>query len=278
MKKRALVIGTGGLRGTYDAGVAFTLCRELGSNYFDAIYAASAGTYTAAYFALNQPDSAEDIWRNYLDGSKLVNFLNPLHGRSILNLEYLGRLLQSKEHFLCVENLPFISTRLVYCLTERKTGKAAYIQPAHDDRATLMSASSAMPLIHSSVAIDGVDYIDGALSDPLPFAKARTDGYEEVVVIYNGPRGVPVGDAYDALSSILAFCLHPATGRSLKQRVARFRAIDDQLECDSDLHIIRPKVQLPLKSILDTNKVRLNACVDMGIADAKEFLRTYNPA
>jgi len=58
----------------------------------------------------------------------------------------------------------------------------------------------------------------------------------------------------------------------------RFQDIEKGLEQEPRLKVIRPKVQLPLKSILDTDKARLNACVDMGIADAQEFLRTYNPA
>ena len=63
MKKRALVIGMGALRGAYDAGVVVTLCRALGPDYFHAVYGCSAGTYAIAHFVLNQPDSGEKLWR-----------------------------------------------------------------------------------------------------------------------------------------------------------------------------------------------------------------------
>lgn len=278
MKKRALVIGSGGLCGTYDAGVVFTLCRKLGPDYFDAIYGCSSGAYTAAHVPLNQPDSGENVWRNYADGNKLVNFLNPLRGRCALDLEYLTDVFQTGETLLHTENLSRVSSLLTFVLTDQHTGKPVYIQPTHDTIFPLMCASSAMPLMHTPVLLNGTAYVDGALSDPLPFQKTRKDGYEDITVVYNGPKGFPAGDKYDTLSSILALFLSHEVGSLLKTRADRLREIEHQLEVEKELKVIRPKRKLPLKSILDSNKERMNAIFDIGIADAKEFLRTYDPA
>ena len=86
---RALVLGVGGLRGAYDAGVAAALCQTLGHTYFDAIYMSSVGVFAGTFFAANQPDVMEHAWRNYVSGKQLVNYANPLRGRNILNTEYL---------------------------------------------------------------------------------------------------------------------------------------------------------------------------------------------
>jgi len=275
MKKRALIIGGGGMRGAYDGGAATTFCRELGSDYFDAIYACSAGAYTAAYFALNQPDAIENLWRNYLHGGKFTSLLKPFYGRYISDLEYLTYLMQNRETILSIENLSQIQTLLQYAITDRESGKPVYVQPTQENIFNLLTASSAMPLGHPPVAINGVRYIDGVLSDPLPFAKALADGYEEVVVIFNKPKGFFVGDRYDTFSRMFALCLPRMTAYLLKTLKTRFQDIERELAKEKRLKVIRPKVQLPLKSILDSNKARLNACVDMGIADAKEFLKTY---
>lgn len=276
MKKRALVIGMGGLRGAYDAGVAAELCRNLGPDYFDTIYACSAGVYVAAYFVAGQPDYVEHVWRNNLDGNKLVNFFNPISGRDILDLEYLTYLMHSHEMLLETKKLPFGSGRLIYILTNRKTGQSVYIEPTKEQIFALMNASSALPFLHPPITIDGVAYIDGSLSDPLPFAKALADGHDEVVVVYNKPEGFFVGSRYDTFSHLLALGLPRQVGKLVKNLKFRFQDIERELIGDPRLKVIRPKVQLPLKSILDTNKARLNACVDMGIADAKEFLKTYH--
>lgn len=274
MKKRALVIGMGAMRGAYDAGVALTLCRELGPDHFDAIYTVSAGTYTAAYFALNQPDSAEDVWRNYLDGGKLINFLNPLRGRSMLNLEYITHILRNGDALLHIERLRF-PQKLNFVLTEQHGGKPMYTQPTQENILDIMNASSALPFLHPPIEIDSIPYIDGSLSDPLPFAKALADGHDEVVVVYNKPKGFLVGGRYDTFSHLLAICLPKHIAHLVRTLKFRFQDIEQGLGQDSRLKVIRPSRQLPLKSILDTNKARLNACVDMGIADAKEFLKTY---
>lgn len=276
MKKRALVLGTGALRGAYDAGVATTLCRELGHDFFDAIYGSSAGAYTATYFALNQPDDLENLWRNYLYGNRFINLLNPLYGYYIANLEYLAYLMQNGETTLHTENLSYITTRLRYVVTEQHTGRPIYIQPTQENVFDLNRASSAMPLVHPPVVLNGTSCIDGGLVDPLPFAKALEDGHDEVVVVYNKPKGFFVGNRYDTFSYLLAMGMPKQTAHLVRTLKFLLQEIERGLEQEPRLKIIRPKVQLPLKSILDTNKARLNACVDMGIADAKEFLKTYH--
>lgn len=275
MKKRALVIGMGAMRGAYDAGVTTTLCRTLGPDYFDTIYACSAGVYGAIHFVLNQSDSGENLWRNYLDGGKLINLLNRLRGRNMLDLEYITRILQNGETLLHVENLVQTSVQLVFALTENRTGRLVYMQPTEKNIFDLMNASSALPFLHPPVVVNGVKYIDGSLSDPLPFTKALADGHDEVIVVYNKPKGFFVGNRYDTFSHLLAIGMPRQTAYLVRTLKFRLQDIEQRLQQEHRLQIIRPKVQLPLKSILDTNKERLNACVDMGIADAREFLRSY---
>lgn len=268
----------GALRGAYDAGVTTTLCRSLGPDYFDTLYACSAGVYGAIHFVLNQSDSGENLWRNYIDGDKLVHFLKPFRGRSMLDLEYVTHLLCNGETFLHIERLADRSTKSFFVLTEQKTGRSTYMCATPDNVFDLMNAFSALPFLHPSITIDGVKYIDGSLSDPLPFAKALEDGHDEVVVVYNKPKGFFVGSRYDTFSRLLAMSMPKHIAHLIRTLKFRFQEIERGLGQEPRLKIIRPKAQLPLKSILDTNKVRLNACVGMGIADAKEFLKTYHPA
>lgn len=138
-----------------------------------------------------------------------------------------------------------------------------------------MSASSAIPFLHPPITVNGVAYVDGGLSDPLPFSKARADGYDDITIIHNGHEGWLAGDRYDMISPILALFLPREIGRLLKMRAARFQQLEVQLTTEKDLKIIRPKTRLPLTSIFDSNKQRINASFDRGIADVKEFLRNY---
>lgn len=202
--KRALVIGAGGLRGAYDAGAAAELCRVLGEDYFDAIYGCSAGAYVATYFLTGQPDSLEHMWRNDLDGKKFINFSNPFRGRNSLDLEYLTYLMGRKETLLNKKNIQSGSARLVYALTDQTTGDPVWLEPTPKNVFALLAASSAIPLLHPPVFLEEASYIDGSLSDPLPFEKALHDGYKEVMVIYNKPKGFDLGLSHKLFSNIAA--------------------------------------------------------------------------
>lgn len=187
--KRALVVGGGGLAGAYGAGVVATLCRKLGHDYFDTVIASSVGVFAATFFAANQPSTIENTWRHLVDGRKLVNLFNPLFGREILDLEYLAEIFQNEKSALNVRRVFSSGVRIIYVLTQYPTGVVEHRIPTFDDIFDLMRASSALPLVHRPVLIDGRRYTDGGLSDSLPIGKALEENYDEIVAVYNKPRG-----------------------------------------------------------------------------------------
>ena len=58
--KKALIVGSGGLKGAFEAGAVAKLCRVLGPDYFDAVYASSVGVFAATFFVANQPETIEN--------------------------------------------------------------------------------------------------------------------------------------------------------------------------------------------------------------------------
>ena len=88
-KKRALILGSGGLAGAYSAGFASELCKKLGNEYFDSIYCYSVGSTIGTFFVANQPDVIENTWRKYVSGKQLIKPLNFLKGKPTLDLDYL---------------------------------------------------------------------------------------------------------------------------------------------------------------------------------------------
>jgi len=275
MTKKALVVGGGGLRGAYGAGVMATLARELGPNYFDAVYGSSVGVYAATFFLANQPGVIERTWRNLVHGKQLVNFANPLIGRQILDLEYLVGLFQDNRSLLDVEAVMKSRTKLVYTVTKYPTGKPAYIQPTRKNIFDAMRASSAIPLVHSPIEVNGSTFVDGGLTSNLPVIKALEDGNEEIIVVYSKPPGFTSGPPSRLKRSILNLLLPPGIARLLKEHHWQEEELDRILETNKKLKILRPTTELPLNSRLDTNKKRINASIDRGIKDAKDFLEKY---
>lgn len=233
---KALVIGPGGLRGAYGGGVVATLGRELGHDYFDTIYGCSAGSYTASYLASGQPEMIETIWRECVHGNLLIRWGNLLRpGLPVLDLFYLNNVLRSREYYLSVEKMLDSKVRMLMVATDCKTGKPEYFSPTTSEEFFLqVRASAAMPYVHPKVLINGMEYVDGCMSDPFPIEKAIADGHEEIVVVCNRQ------DRGDVLAS-------------QKYTVP--------------VRVIYPSVKNVLRSKLDSSEHRINQLVDLGIND-----------
>jgi len=271
-KKRALVVGPGGMRGAYDAGAVTELFRKLGKDYFDSIYAVSAGTFISTYFVAECPETGEKIWREYVDGDKFIKFSNLFHKKNVIDLEYLSEVFCKDETILPLDSISNSNKKLIYVLTDYYTEEPNYISPTPEDIFTLMKGSAAIPFLYPPVQINGSKYIDGAISDPLPIEKALSDGHDEVIAVFNKPLGFIEGTRDRARNIILS-----RLSLKLKRQLVNLRLSLEQKErklaSDNRIRIIRPKKQIPLKSILDTNKERVNATINQGEEDAKRFLK-----
>ncbi len=262
---RALILGIGGLRGAYDAGVAAALCRKLGNTYFDAIYATSVGVFAATFYAANQPDVIENTWRNYVCGNQLVNYRNPFYGRNILDTEYLIDLFKSDKSLLDKNEIFASGVKIQYAVEKLESGKAEYMTPTKENIFDLMLAATAVPIIHKPVILNGDKYIDGSLVDPIPIKKAIADGCDEIVVIYNKPKGFYVSSEYTLVSKVVPLFFSKIIGSQIKGLESLYRNLEDTLEKENPL-VIRPREKVNF-SILNTNKQVINKLVDMGLKD-----------
>lgn len=265
-KKRALVIGRGGSLGAYSAGVLTTLCRNLGPAYFDAVYASSIGVFIAAYFVANQPDIIEIILKNFSDGTKVVNFMNPLKRKEILNIDYYLELFKNKKLALNLQNVFNSTTKLYYTLTSYPSGQKKYCSPNEKNIFDLMKASGALPFAHKPVKIGHHYYIDGGLADPLPVAKASNDGFKKIVAVSNYPAEFNFQEKPKISKKIMAALSPKAIGALILNYSLKLHSIESWLK-NTDIIVIRPLKQLPLHSILDTNKERLAETFDLGMQD-----------
>ncbi len=264
--KRALVVGSGGLYGAYDAGVLVELCKALGPGYFDAVYACSVGAVTAPFFITEQLETIEQTWCTVAFG-KLIQYHNQLKRKKILNLDHLIGLFSEGRSLLDLEKLFASRMKLVFVLTEYKTGKAVYTTPSRENFFEYMRASAAIPILHGPVEIDGIKYVDGGLSDQLPALKALQDGYEEIVVISNRPSAY-YAQSLTGLSKLASYLLPTPIARAIRTYDLRLTAIEKAVEQDPEHFIlIRPKQALPLNSFVDRDAKRVTATFQMGIRD-----------
>ncbi|EKY4201267.1 patatin family protein [Vibrio alginolyticus] len=191
---RALIVEGGAMRGVFSCGI---LDHFLASEFspFDSFWGVSAGASNLAAYLAKMPGRNLKI---YLDYSLRKEFISPsqlLRGGDMMNLDWMWNVtleeLGIDKSALKADSRPFFLG-----VTRQDNGQAEYHLPDVDDLAETMKASSALPVLYrNGVSLNGIQYVDGGVSDALPVAKAIKRGAKKIMVLrsqpasYQKPRG-----------------------------------------------------------------------------------------
>ena len=128
--------------------------------------------------------------------------------------------------------------------TNVETGKAEYFPYTGDDRTnTVLKATCALPMLFPYIYIDGVPYLDGGLSDSIPFEKALADGCDKLVVVLTREQGYKKTTSSSAKIMARAYVKYPELSKDLLKRAGRYnRCIRrlEKMEKEGKLIVIRP--------------------------------------
>ena len=195
-KKVALVLGGGGSRGAYEAGVWQALT-ELGIE-IDIVTGCSVGAINAAMVVQGNVDLTAQLWReiethmvfDVPEGSQPIEYAREIvfnHGAGTSGLK---RLLTKYIDEDVVRNSPMVYGIPVVSLP---TFDAHYLYkediPSGKMIDFIIASASAFPAIHSC-EIDGVDYIDGGYADEIPVGMAVKKGATHVIAVNLKGMGV----------------------------------------------------------------------------------------
>lgn len=179
-----LTLEGGAARSVFAAGVTDVLLEE--NIIADVIVGVSAGIAFATSYASGQHGRNLEIALHYMPTKKymgLRHLLNPKN-RSYYNMDYV--FYDIPEHIV-----PFDYAALaaypgkIYCVvTNLDTGKPEYIElPRTDHRNMYMRASCALPIMFPIFHLDGKNYMDGGITDSIPYKKAMDEGCDKNIVI-----------------------------------------------------------------------------------------------
>ncbi|ALR94560.1 patatin-like phospholipase family protein [Vibrio alginolyticus] len=191
---RALIVEGGAMRGVFSCGI---LDHFLASEFspFDSFWGVSAGASNLAAYLAKMPGRNLKI---YLDYSLRKEFISPsqlLRGGDMMNLDWMWNVtleeLGIDKSALKADSRPFFLG-----VTRQDNGQAEYHLPDIDNLAETMKASSALPVLYrNGVSLNGIQYVDGGVSDALPVAEAIKRGAKKIMVLrsqpasYQKPRG-----------------------------------------------------------------------------------------
>lgn len=205
--KLGLVLAGGGARGAYQIGVWKAL-KELGvDKYIKVISGTSVGALNAILILQGDIQYAEDLWSKITSEQILpikdheLSFKKVLLSLGIKNIDFIKKYMPkvvaggtlSREGICKLMDdidFQFLKDRDVVCYatcTEVPSLKRRYFKIndyKEDDIKTILSATSAIPMIYNSVNIDGEEYLDGGIVDNEPIQPVFGEGCDIIIVVH----------------------------------------------------------------------------------------------
>lgn len=190
--KIALVCEGGGQRGIFTAGVLDEFMRA-GFNPFDLLLGTSAGAQNLSSYLCNQRGYARNVITGYTTRREFFNPLRFVRGGNLIDLDWLidSTTRQSPLAMTHAKALFDKGKEFYMCACRSDDFTAEYFSPTDDSWLNILKASSAIPgFYRNGVEIEGVNYLDGGISDAIPVQEAVRRGAETVVVIRTVPSQI----------------------------------------------------------------------------------------
>lgn len=187
MNKLAIICTGGGTRCAFGGGALVALSKELKIQP-DIIIAASGNAGSACYFAANQLDEIERIWKKHLVTRK---FFFIFRFWKMMDIDYLVDTVFKNLEPLNVAGMNNSKILIEIPLLNKTTKQIEYLDPKQEEIFEILRASKAMPVIYGKeVTINGTKYIDGALvtSTEHMIQRALSHGATHIVIIDNRVR------------------------------------------------------------------------------------------
>ncbi|MEG0614362.1 MAG: patatin family protein [Oscillospiraceae bacterium] len=270
MGKLGLVLEGGGMRGFYTIGVLDFFMEQ---NFFaDYVIGVSAGAGNGVSYVSNQKGRCYTVNTKYLSDKRYLSLSSFIKTKSLFGMDFIFKEIPDTLEKFDYDAFSASKCEFVAGVTDVFTGKPKYFTKEFIDHdATVLRASSSIPIFSPIVEFNGGKYLDGGTSDPIPFEKALADGCDRLVVVLTRHKGyVKTKEKYRCIyKKILR--KFPKMVELLNTRHEIYNAELErlfELEKQGKAIVIAPA--LPIKiSRFEKNIKNLDELYEMGKIDAK---------
>ena len=272
MKKTALVLEGGAMRGMYSAAVLDVLMEE--GIKVDAIYATSAGVLFGVNYISGQRGRAIRYNKRFSRDKRYMGIYSLVTSGNVINKDFAFYEVPFTLDVFDDEAYMNSEVKMVATVTNVHSGGVEYIEVKSVlKQMEVLRAASAMPFVSQMVELDGQLYLDGGLSDSIPLKKCQADGYERIIVVETRPKGYRKSKS-SSLPAKLFYSKYPNLVETINNRYSAYNDIlqeIDDLDARGEIVLVQPSKELHLGRI-ESDPERLQEMYDLGIGDAKVLL------
>ena len=181
-----LVLEGGTFRPIFSAGVMDAMLEH--NIMFPYCIGVSAGITDGFSYVSRQSGRNLEILKQYRHDKRYVGVRNFLKCRSLFGLQFAFEEIPNRLIPFDWDTFHQYNGTYLVGVTNGRTGQAEYLDGTKLDKAnTMVKATCAIPLVFPPIYLDGQEYFDGGICDPIPVRKALADGNEKVLIILTRP-------------------------------------------------------------------------------------------
>ena len=260
----SLILEGGTLRPIFSAGVMDAL---LDNNItFPYCIGVSAGITNGVSYISKQKGRNLEVVTKYRNDNRYLSYRNFLRCKSIFGLDFVFDEIPNNLIPFDMDTYRKYPGKVLVGVTNAHTGKTEYLNGKDlDDKATMLRATCAIPLLFPVIKINGKEYYDGGLCDPIPIKKAIADGNTKHLIVLTQPKGYKKElSKKNILVAKLLNKKYPNLKTPLLNRHNHYNEtvkFCEQLESEGKVLILRPEYNLDSFE-KDINK--LKSCYEHG--------------
>lgn len=270
--KTGLVLEGGAMRGMYTAGVMDRMMDH--DIHFDGVIGVSAGALFGVNYLAHQRGRVIRYNKKYNGHKDYMGLLPLLKEGNIVSTRYAYDRVPRLFDVFDNEAFKASGTDFYAVVTNLQTGQPEYMQVKDVyEQMDVLRASGSMPFVSKPVQIDGQYYLDGGVSDSIPFAFFEKLGYDRLVVILTRDLAYRK-KAMSPLMIEASYHKYPEFAEQLKKRHEVYNRSVRMLKRKEEkggIFVIRPSVPIQIKRI-ETDPDKLQQVYDEGMKDATEHM------
>lgn len=272
--KTGIVFEGGAFRTIFSCGVmdAF-LEKDIMPDYMIGV---SAGAAYGVSYASKQKGRNLKILLDYRDDKRYLSVHNMINrkNKSVYGLEFSYETIPNELVPFDYDAFRAWNGEFYAVVTNVVTGKPEYMRFTGEDRTnTLLKATCALPVLFPYIYMNGTPYLDGGLSDSIPYERAFADGCDRVVVVLTREKGYKKETTSSTKTLARAYLKYPELSKDLLKRAGRYnRCLKklEKLEKEGKVIVIRPESTAGF-SRLEKDKNKIMNLYDDGYTKGLQF-------
>lgn len=272
--KTGLVLEGGAMRGMYTAGVLDVFMENDIS--FDGIIGVSAGALFGVNFLSKQIGRVIRYNKKYNKDKKYMSFESLIKTGNFINTEYAYKKVPFELDVFDDETYKNSEVPFYAIMTNIETGKPEYVQiKSVFEQMDYLRASGSMPFLSKPVEINNKLYLDGAVTDSIPYDFMLNNGYDSLVVILTKPENYVKKPMPKVMTNLFYKKNYPEFAKRIRNRHNMYNAQMqrlNELEKEKVVKVIRPS-QLIKVSRVEKDSEKLQKLYMLGRSDAEKFLK-----